>query len=168
MKKHEKFRQSSSICMGVLRKAKGNFSFGDFSSVCYRCWNYFAESVEQSGTFSNEVLLQMNAVFGQNLSAALDLIDHGLITQIVADVSNRELFQIRASSGPSSVIFIVLPSSWRCSCPSWTKGTWKNDQFVTCKHVLAMKLFEIINDSKTIRKETVTENTFIQMLAFMS
>ena len=76
----------------------------------------------QNGSLSNEILLQLYSVFGPNLRNALDLIDKGAVNKVVAEKSKEEFYQVRSSS--SDVTYLILPSSWRCSCPAWINNTW--------------------------------------------
>ena len=96
--------------------------------------------------------------------------DQSAITEIKCDTSNRTMFQVKGTDGANHVI---LPSSWRCSCPNWIYKTWIQSECVTCKHALATKLCQaIMNSSETmeciyLRKQTVTQQNYIQMLANM-
>ena len=77
---------------------------------------FLSDSYIQNGTLTNDMLLQLFSVFGQNLRNALDLIDKGAVNKIIGESTKEEFFQVR---GSSDVTYIILPSSWRCSCPAW-------------------------------------------------
>ena len=65
---------------------------------------------------TEDILLQLYSVFGSNLRSALDLIDKGAINKVIAETTKQEFFQVR---GSSDVTYLILPSSWRCSCSAW-------------------------------------------------
>ena len=62
------------------------------------------------------MLLQLFSVFGPNLRTALDLIDRGAVNKVISESTKEEFFQVKSSS---DVTYIILTSSWRCSCPAW-------------------------------------------------
>jgi hypothetical protein len=130
---------------------------------------YFQTAVySNNDSLTNEVLLELNSVFGPTFGTALDLIDYGAVTEIQAETSKRTLYQVRGTTG---ITYIVMPSSWRCPCPAWMYQTWLKNDRITCKHVLATRICQAMAavkpDCPHLKKLIVGEQTFIQMLANM-
>ena len=132
----------------------------------------FSEVVKKSnGSFSESILLKLSAVFGPTLIDALELLDKKSINEIISPASNRRLYQVRGTSG---INYIILPNSWRCSCPAFVQNTILNSQSITCKHVLAAKLIEVFEEATSdteenpyVRRQNISEETYIQMVGKM-
>ena len=132
------------------------------------------EQYSNTKKITTDVLKELRPVFGEIIFEALELLERkGGITEIQSDTSKRTMFKVRGHGPTFDVNYIILPSSWRCSCPNWIYKTWIQSECVTCKHALATKLCQaIMNSSETmeciyLRKQTVTQQNYIQMLANM-
>ena len=120
------------------------------------------------------MLKEFRPVFGNIIFEALELLERrGGITEIQSDTSKRTMFKVRGRGPTFDVDYIILPSSWRCSCKNWIYKTWMWNEFMTCKHVLETKLCQAIMNASESRecpyifREIVSEKTYIQMLASM-
>ena len=134
---------------------------------------YFSEVVKNSGAFTENILLTLNAVFGPTFIDALELLDKKSINEVICPTSNRRLYQVRGTSG---INYIILPNTWRCSCPAFVQNTMLSSESITCKHVLATKLIEVFDhasssstdtDNPYVKRQNISEETYIQMVAHM-
>ena len=121
-----------------------------------------------------DVLTELRPVFGEIIFETFKLLERkGGITEIQSNTSKRTMFKVRGYGQNFDVNYIILPSSWRCSCKNWIYKTWMLNEFVACKHVLATKLcLAIMNASESrecpyIFREIVSENTYMKILAGM-
>lgn len=83
------------------------------------------------------------------------------------DGSKRFFFKVK---GSSDVTYIILPSSWRCSCPAWMQQTFIKSDAITCKHTLAVELCQALSKegkSAHLKELYVSSETFNQMLIHM-
>jgi len=131
------------------------------------------EVVKNSGAFTENILLTLNAVFGPTFIDALELLDKKSINEVISPTSNRRLYQVRGTSG---INYIILPNTWRCSCPAFVQNTMLSSESITCKHVLATKLIEVFDhasssstdtDNPYVKRQNISEETYIQMVAHM-
>lgn len=130
---------------------------------------YFSEVVAENGTLTSEILLQLNAFFGPTLRGALDLIDNGALTKVTAETSQLVLYRVKSFNG---VTYVILPASWRCSCPSWMQTTWMSNESITCKHVLSVQICQAMSEANknsigNLKESTVSNEVFAQMMANM-
>jgi len=130
-----------------------------------------AEVVKTSGAFTENILLALNAVFGPTFIDALELLDKRSINEIISPTSNRRLYQVRGTSG---INYIILPNTWRCSCPAFVQNTMLSNESITCKHILATKLIEVFEQASStdtenpyVKRQNISEETYIQMVAHM-
>ena len=127
--------------------------------------------VKTSGAFTENILLALNAVFGPTFIDALELLDKRSINEIISQTSNRRLYQVRGTSG---INYIILPNTWRCSCPAFVQKTMLSNESITCKHILATKLIEVFEQASStdtenpyVKRQNISEETYIQMVAHM-
>ncbi|XP_061197028.1 zinc finger SWIM domain-containing protein 7-like [Saccostrea echinata] len=99
----------------------------------------------KTGKLSDELLSALNFVFQAPLLPALDIIDHRNVTTISCP-SGRKVYQVLGTSGTP---YICLLSSTYCSCPAYRYSVLLKDDHIMCKHVLAIKLAEAMNLSKS-------------------
>ena len=132
------------------------------------------EQYSNTKKITTDVLKELRPVFGEIIFEALELLERkGGITEIKSDTSKRTMFKVRGHGPTFDVNYIILPSSWRCSCKNWIYKTWMSNEFITCKHVLATKLCQAIMNASESRecpyifREIVSEKTYMQMLAGM-
>ena len=132
------------------------------------------EQYSSSKKITIDVLKELRPVFGHIIFEALELLERrGGITEIQSETSKRTMFKVRGHGPNFDVNYIILPSSWRCSCKNWIYKTWMLNEFVTCKHVLATKLCQAIMNASESRegpyifREIVSEKTYMQMLVGM-
>ena len=101
---------------------------------------------------TEDILLQLYSVFGSNLRSALDLIDKGAINKIIAETSKQEFFQVR---GSSDVTYLILPSSWRCSCSAWFQvkiiNKYEKVFFFNPMILPALKISEVLPKYQTFK-----------------
>uniref|UniRef100_K1PKP6 Zinc finger SWIM domain-containing protein 7 n=1 Tax=Magallana gigas TaxID=29159 RepID=K1PKP6_MAGGI len=88
---------------------------------------------------------RLNFVFQAPLLPALDIIDNRNVMTISCP-SGRKVYQVIGTSGTP---YICLPSGSYCSCPAYRYSVLLKDDHLMCKHVLAIKLAEAMDLSKS-------------------
>ena len=88
-------------------------------------------------SLSDNLLSALHSVFQQPLLHALDLVDKNSVTHYVCSGS-RELYLVQASSG--NKVYTCLVSSNYCSCPSFVYSVVLREDYLMCKHMLAVQL----------------------------
>lgn len=99
----------------------------------------------KTGKLSDELLSALNFVFQAPLLPALDIVDNRNVTTISCP-SGRKVYQVIGTSGTP---YICLPSGSYCSCPAYRYSVLLKDDHLMCKHVLAIKLAEAMDLSKS-------------------
>jgi len=89
----------------------------------------FLASLRDHLSVTDELMLLLHFIHEANLLAALDIIDRGHITKVVALPSARYYFEIQ---GRKNVTYISF--GHYCSCPSFQ---FKKKEQLMCKHQLA-------------------------------
>lgn len=114
---------------------------------------------QDTHSLSDNLLSALHSVFQQPLLHALDLIDKNSVTHYVCP-SGRELYLVQASSG--NKVYTCLVSSNYCSCPSFVYSVVLREDFLMCKHVLAVQLARAMGRYK---KEEIVGEEMARLLA---
>lgn len=99
-------------------------------------------------------LLELNGIFGNLLSQALDIIERDRVTIYRRASDQREYFEIAEDH---NITFKLLPYMNYCLCTEFQEKVITTSEQYTCKHVLAARLAGIINKVKI---EKVSDDTF--------
>ncbi|XP_056001848.1 zinc finger SWIM domain-containing protein 7-like [Ostrea edulis] len=99
----------------------------------------------KTGKLNDELLSALNFVFQAPLLPALDILDNRGVTAISCP-SGRKVYQVLGTSGTP---YICLPSSKYCSCPAYRYSVLLKNDHLLCKHVLAIRLAEAMNLTKS-------------------
>jgi len=91
----------------------------------------------QDGKLSDDSLLQLHFLFGQTLTAALELVDRQAVWRLVAQPSGRCCFQI---VGKERCICL----EHYCSCRNFLYAVAIKQETAFCKHQLAATLANVL------------------------
>lgn len=103
-----------------------------------------AKVYKQQKCLTDELLFALQFVFQAPLLPALDLIDRKSVT-LIRCPSGRKVYQVSGSSGTPYTCFAT--SSF-CSCPAYKFSVLKRGDTVMCKHLLAIRLSESMEEFK--------------------
>ncbi|KAK3927167.1 Zinc finger SWIM domain-containing protein 7 [Frankliniella fusca] len=106
----------------------------------------------EEGKFSDESLLALHAVFGAPLERALEMLEKDCVTLLTTSNDIRQALQV---SGGRGELYTLFPNINFCPCLAYAHQVITSQIHVSCKHVLAAKLSQVMG--RTIRKEASPE-----------
>lgn len=101
---------------------------------------------QESGKVTDEVLSALSSVLQAPLLPALDLVDSHSVT-LMECPAGRKLYQVVGSSGTPYTCFT---SSSYCSCPAYRFSVLTKEEHAMCKHVLAVKISDVMEVTKRL------------------
>lgn len=106
----------------------------------------------EEGKFSDESLLALHAVCGAPLERALEMLEKDCVTLLTTSNDIRQALQV---SGGRGELYTLLPNINFCPCLAYAHQVVSARTHVTCKHVLAARLSQMMG--RTVRKEATPE-----------
>ncbi|KAG0563413.1 hypothetical protein M758_8G028000 [Ceratodon purpureus] len=96
-------------------------------------------AIESADSVTDEQLSTLYFIFEKNLERALRILDQGGVQRVIAQPSQRSVFQVigESKTGPSS--YLCFPEHF-CSCQSFFFDVVSRSDQLCCKHQLAAKL----------------------------
>ncbi|XP_034237383.1 zinc finger SWIM domain-containing protein 7-like isoform X2 [Thrips palmi] len=128
-----------------VRKTVIPFVTNDFFCEIERIYN-------EDGKISDESLLALHAVFGPPLERALEMLEKECVTLLTTPNDTRQALQV---SGGKGELYTLFPYINFCPCLAFAHQVAISQTHITCKHVLAARLSQIMG--RTIRKEATPE-----------
>lgn len=110
-------------------------------------------------------MLELYGIFGDQLRAALDIIDRDKITIYRRAGDNRQYIEITQQKNS---IFKLLPNINYCMCAEFREKVIGSRELYTCHHVLAAKLAGLLGKAEI---KTSADDTFtfsLQMIRPLS
>lgn len=106
----------------------------------------------EEGKIGDESLLALHAVFGPPLERALEMLEMDCVTLLTTPNNNRQALQVSGGKGELYTLFLSINF---CPCLAYAHQVVLNRTHVTCKHVLAARLSQIMG--RIVRKEVTSE-----------
>jgi len=104
--------------------------------------------IKQSQQLSDEILTTLGFVCQhQTLGLALDFLDRGNVTKVIAKPSGRSLFEVDSTKGRDHEVYFCLGNHY-CSCPSFIHSVLIRKELLLCKHQLGARLAEALHKFK--------------------
>ncbi|KAJ9576168.1 hypothetical protein L9F63_006990 [Diploptera punctata] len=100
----------------------------------------------QHGDLTDDALLALHSLFGSPFEKALELLEKNCIAYFRAP-GGRYVIQVIGSSG---VPYTLFPRVNYCPCHAYRFQVVGSQTFLTCKHVLAARLAEIVDKGRDI------------------
>ncbi|ESP05093.1 hypothetical protein LOTGIDRAFT_103136, partial [Lottia gigantea] len=97
-------------------------------------------------------------VYQAPLLPALELIDNESVT-LLTSPSGREVYQVVGSAGTK--YYTCFISSHYCSCPAFRFSVLKKEDYLLCKHLLAIKLSEAM---EKVKRNPITDNEMVTII----
>ena len=113
---------------------------------------------QSSGTVSDETLKALHFIHGPPFLSALDLIDRHGVNHVITS-SGKNVYQVKSSAGYNHYVCHLSPNA-TCSCPSFSYGAVAREDALFCKHLLAVKMSEVLGCTK---QETMSDEMFKQL-----
>ncbi|XP_069671425.1 zinc finger SWIM domain-containing protein 7-like isoform X2 [Periplaneta americana] len=95
---------------------------------------------------TDETLLALHSMFGSPLEKALELLETNCVVYLRSP-QGRYVIQVTSSSG---IPYTLFPGVNYCSCPAYHYQVIGTQTFLTCKHVLAARLAEIMHKGRDL------------------
>ncbi|CAK1590479.1 unnamed protein product [Parnassius mnemosyne] len=112
--------------------------------------------------FSDEDLLTLHSVFGVVLQRALDIIEkYSTFVTYCTKGKSRELIEI---NGENDRCYRVFPRINFCPCRAFKHQVLEKKTQVTCKHVLAARIQQILG--KTVNHD-ISHNQYLMLVKSM-
>ncbi|XP_050408211.1 zinc finger SWIM domain-containing protein 7 isoform X2 [Patella vulgata] len=115
----------------------------------------------EHGKLTDEILSALQFVYQTPLLPALELIDNESVTLITSS-NGRQVYQVVGSAGTR--YYTCFTSSKYCSCPAYRFSVLKKEDYIMCKHVLAIELCKAMDLLKTNEISDKELSTIIQEL----
>ncbi|CAE1312824.1 unnamed protein product [Acanthosepion pharaonis] len=115
------------------------------SSVETQLMSKVSLAYKETSTLSDELLSALQLVYEIQLHPALELVDNQAVIRMECP-SKRQIYQVIDSSG---VIYTCFQNNNYCSCSTYTYSVLVNDEHILCQHVLALRLSEAMEVTKT-------------------
>ncbi|XP_046979639.1 zinc finger SWIM domain-containing protein 7-like isoform X1 [Schistocerca americana] len=112
------------------------------------------------GDFTDDVLLALHSLYGNPFERALELLEKNCVVFLRTTNKLRYVIQVKVT-GSSGTPYTVFPSVNYCSCPAYRYHVAGTQTDLTCKHVLAGKLCEIMGKGREV---VVSANEMIRIL----
>lgn len=96
---------------------------------------------------SDENLLALYSVFGEVAERALQLLESQRICLIQVEGKSRYFFKVIGKGTAPS--YILFPDVNFCQCPAYKYQVINSSMYITCKHVLAVRLAKILRKYRT-------------------
>ncbi|EFA84754.1 hypothetical protein PPL_01746 [Heterostelium album PN500] len=100
-------------------------------------------SLLSANEMTDDILLALYAIYDKTLSESLQIIDKQMIVKYIFKPSNRSFYVVNGHQKDSK--YLCLLDGDYCGCPAFRNSSPKSD-FSYCKHQLASKLTEMMND----------------------
>ncbi|XP_021936299.1 zinc finger SWIM domain-containing protein 7-like isoform X2 [Zootermopsis nevadensis] len=95
---------------------------------------------------TDEILLALHSLFGKPFEKALELLESSCVVYVRCG-QGRYVVQVTGSSGTPYTLF---PHVNFCSCPAYRYQVISTQKFLTCKHILAARLAEIMQKGRDL------------------
>lgn len=106
-------------------------------------------SVKENGKFSDEMLQGLHDVFGEVFVKATEILESGVVIRYETPNGVRVLFKVTNKKET----YTLFDNINFCYCSMFAQEVLVNQNLLTCKHVLAVRLAEI-SDQVEVNKLT--------------
>jgi len=112
---------------------------------------------QEKKNIPRHLLLDLYSILGEQLYAALDIVDRKGVIRISQFGGGRELYQVKGNSGAK---YSLVKATSFCNCPAFQYQVLEGKELF-CKHLLALAIAE---SCKTTKQYTVTKQEMREYL----